>query len=395
MQERKSAYRAHVDKVLLPFWLDRGVDAATGLFHERLDFSGAPLAAAPRRLMVQARQIYVFADAARVSRDAQAAKIVERAVANLLRCYLDAGDASRGFAFSVSADGRILSEQRDAYGHAFVLFALAAAHRLLGDPALLAVARRTLEFVEQRLFDPADGGMFDVYPNDGALKRQNPLMHLLEAFLALHETDASGVWLDYATRVVSLFRTHLYKGDCRALPEYFAPGWSLPADPARAFFEPGHHFEWVWLLGWHEALGGESHGELRAALWRSACDRGLSPQRLCYDAVALVGAPLKRSTRLWPHGEGVKAAALLATAGDDEAAAVGRDMYRGLFDVFLSRPFAQGWIDHIGEDGAPLVDFVPASSLYHLYCARAEPEWMTRAQAARSAPTSVNRETAN
>ena len=47
-------------------------------------------------------------------------------------------------------------------------------------------------------------------------------------------------------------------------------------------------------------------------------------------------------------------------------------MTDALTENFLDRPFAGGWIDQIGADGAPLVDYAPASSLYHLFLAAAE-----------------------
>ena len=48
----------------LPLWGETGFDAARGSFVERLTFEGSPLLSAPRRAMVQARQIYVFSHAA-------------------------------------------------------------------------------------------------------------------------------------------------------------------------------------------------------------------------------------------------------------------------------------------------------------------------------------------
>jgi hypothetical protein len=36
-------------------------------------------------------------------------------------------------------------------------------------------------------------------------------------------------------------------------------------------------------------------------------------------------------------------------------------------DNFLGRPIAGGWIDHLSPKGWPLVDYIPASSLYHLF----------------------------
>ena len=48
----------------LPLWGGIGFDSARGAFVERLTFEGAPLLSAPRRAMVQGRQIYVFSHAA-------------------------------------------------------------------------------------------------------------------------------------------------------------------------------------------------------------------------------------------------------------------------------------------------------------------------------------------
>ena len=48
----------------LPLWREAGFDATRGSFVERLTFEGAPHPSAPRRAMVQARQIYVFSHAA-------------------------------------------------------------------------------------------------------------------------------------------------------------------------------------------------------------------------------------------------------------------------------------------------------------------------------------------
>ena len=49
--------KSWVVKDALPLWGEAGFDAARGSFVERLTFEGAPLHAAPRRAMVQARQI--------------------------------------------------------------------------------------------------------------------------------------------------------------------------------------------------------------------------------------------------------------------------------------------------------------------------------------------------
>ena len=49
---------------LLPFWATSGVDAGNGAFVEKFDATGRPSDENYTRVMVQARQIFVFAHAA-------------------------------------------------------------------------------------------------------------------------------------------------------------------------------------------------------------------------------------------------------------------------------------------------------------------------------------------
>ena len=43
-----------------------------------------------------------------------------------------------------------------------------------------------------------------------------------------------------------------------------------------------------------------------------------------------------------------------------------------LSETFLAKPFPAGWIDRVDADGKSLVNFVPASTLYHVFCALTE-----------------------
>lgn len=341
---------------VLPFWAARGFDRQAGRFHERLDWTGQPMAV-PHRAMVQARQVFVFAHAAAHGWAEDGADMAERAIAALLRDFArDEGDET-SFAFAIDpASGTVCAGQRDAYAHAFILFALAALHRLNGDPKLLDTADRVIRFVERRLTDPQHGGLFDALPAPHE-KRQNPHMHLLEAYLLLARTAPGRGHEERAAALVSMFRRHFLQDG--VLIEYFRPDWSV----ARPLWEPGHHFEWVWLLDEYAALTGERLQPEMDALYRTAVQQGVAADGLAIDALAPDGTVLAASHRVWPHSEAIKAA---ATRGDQ---AFAEGMAAGLMRHFLDRPFAGGWIDHVSAEGAPLVDYVPASTLYHLVLA--------------------------
>src|SRR6202012_1017099 len=68
----------------LPLWSGEGWDRPSGGFVDRLDSDGRADREAPRRVFVQARQIYCFAKAAQIGWYPQGAEIALRAVDHLL-----------------------------------------------------------------------------------------------------------------------------------------------------------------------------------------------------------------------------------------------------------------------------------------------------------------------
>jgi mannose-6-phosphate isomerase len=274
------------------------------------------------------------------------------------------GDES-SFAFSIDpASGSVVSSTRDAYAHAFVLFSIAALYRLNREPQLLTLADRTIRFVERKLADPLHGGLFDALPApDG--KRQNPHMHLLEAYLFLERAAPGRGYLERAAAVVTLFIERFFVGE--RLLEYFTNDWRVAS---HAVWEPGHHFEWVWLLDQYAALSGNPPMAACAILYASAKAVGVADDGLIVDEILAPGdVILQGSHRIWPHTEAIKAAATRNALGDPTAQAFADQVAAGVMTTFLDRPFRGGWIDHVSAAQAPLVDFVPASSLYHIVLA--------------------------
>ena len=367
--------KAYIDWVMGPAldtWARIGRDATTGRFHERLDASARPIAV-PHRVMVQARQVYVFAHAAALGWSADGGALAESAMASLVRDYVEDADGVASLAFSIDpATGAIVSSVRDSYAHAFVLFAIAHLHALNRDPKLVALAERIAGFVDRHLWDAVHGGVVDALPLTATGKRQNPQMHLLEAYLALDAVAPGRGFAERAARLVALFGARLF-GPHGALVEHFADDWSHHDDPARARrVEPGHHYEWIWLLDRYRDAAAPELSDWRRALHDVARSRGHHASGLIYDELDLDLAVAKPSHRLWPHTEAIKAACVHHIAGDPDAAAFADRMAALLQTHFLDRPFAGGWIDHIAPDLTPLVDYVPASSLYHLFLAAAE-----------------------
>lgn len=369
-----SSLITRLDERAFVAWDAYGFDADRDLFHERLAFDGSPLAV-PYRAMVQARQIYVFSHAALLGLAPDGAEKAARAMRQLVRSFATSSADETSFAFSIDPrTGDQRSTVRDSYTHAFVLLATAFLYRATYDPSLVSLAEEVARFIDRRLMDPVAGGVIDALPQPvGAGKRQNPQMHLLEAYLALEEAMPGHGYLEKALPLVKLFTDRMFGREAGVLLEYFAPDWGPHPDAARArIFEPGHHYEWVWLLAETERLAGLDLSAERAALWRSAQDHGHAANGLIYDEVTADRQVASASHRLWPLTEAIKAATVEHRRGNPDARAFADDMAGLLMKHFLSAPFEGGWIDHLNADLTPRVDYVPASSLYHLFLAAAE-----------------------
>jgi mannose-6-phosphate isomerase len=137
----------------------------------------------------------------------------------------------------------------------------------------------------------------------------------------------------------------------------------------------------MWLLSRYDSMTGENHSELIDTLWFTGCS-GVLADGHCHDLLDFKRGIVRSSTRLWPHAEGVRAASQRSDR-DPSAARIGSSMLSALVGTFLGRPFEAGWIDHIDESRVPLVEYVPASSLYHLYGAYAELRFQAYAPQAR------------
>ena len=354
----------------LPLWGGTGFDATRGSFVERLTFEGAPLHSAPRRAMVQARQIYVFSHAAllgwRPEGKAQALEAAHR----LIDRYHGA-DGDHGWVFSVHPDGAVHDAKRDFYAHAFALFGLAWAYKLAPEPRFLSAALSTLSVLDQR-FESPTGGYHSVLPADPGKREQNPHMHLFEAMLAWFEATGREMFLARAAELYGMMAARFFQHRTGILAEYFDGCWNPREGIAGRICEPGHHFEWSWLLRRYAALSGRGDSPIARALKDFGDRHGFDSEGFIVDELLDDGRVHKTSRRCWPHTEAIKAEAAAAETGDDQAAARAARTIDRLLQVFLGRPVAGGWIDHVDAKGAPIVDGMPASTLYHVFLAAAE-----------------------
>ena len=352
----------------LPLWSGVGWDHTAGGFVDRLHPDGTADTAAPRRVFVQARQIYCYAKAAQMGWYADGRTIALRGLEHLL-AKAKAPDGRPGYVHRLTPEGAVLDARRDAYDHAFILLALATVYALEKDAQIRAEIDALLAFLDGELRSP-HGGFHEGLPVS-LPRRQNPHMHLFEAMIAAFDATHDLSFQNRAGEFFSLFLANLYDKQKRVLGEYFEEDWSK-IEPVSV--EPGHQAEWAWLLRGFERITGCPTGRYRGELLASALRYRDETTGCLVDEGDSAGNIRRHSRRLWPQTEIVKAWIAGAESGEAGAADEARAALVRLERYHLSHPVRGGWYDQLDRDGQSLVETIPASSFYHVLCAVTEAE---------------------
>jgi mannose/cellobiose epimerase-like protein (N-acyl-D-glucosamine 2-epimerase family) len=349
----------------LPLWAGEGWDRSRGGFVERLTLDGRADQTAPRRIRVQARQVYSFALAARLGWYPQGKDIAMKGLEYLL-AKGKSPDGRPGFVHLLDASGSTVNPLRDAYDHAFILLALATVYQMSGDARIREEIEELTAFLDAHLRSP-HGGFLEGIPAT-LPRRQNPQMHLFEAMIATFDATKDVAYQNRAGDLFRLFVANLYDPQRQVLGEYFEEDWSS-IEPLSV--EPGHQAEWVWLLKGFERITGCPTERYRRQLLTSALRYRDEATGCLFDEGDANGTVRKFTRRLWPQTEIAKAWIAQAEGGEPGAADEALRSLGRLYRHYLRHPVLGGWYDQF-EGDTSLVEPIPASSFYHVICAVAE-----------------------
>ncbi len=367
----------------LPVWERHGVDWRSGGYFETLEFDRTAgnftAAGDTRRGRVVARQIFVFETGRRLGWQPTATSPVIHGCDYLFSRMHD-GDGL--FHSAVEATTGRPNAPFSLYETAFYLYALAQVNDTLAHRfAIGATASACLRQLRRR-WGKARGGFEESDPPSLPLK-SNPHMHLLEAALAWTEAGdgaAREPWIQLAQELVDLCLEHFIDPESGALREYFDAAWRPIAGDAGHLVEPGHQFEWAWLLmQWAGSVHCPAaqrpvcHAAAAklvdlAERWGVDAERGVAFNELWDDM--RVKDP---NAKLWPQTERIKAwCALLEHARTptavDRASRQLAAAIRGLTKYFMTEPSGI-WHEVMRVDGSFTAEACKASSLYHIVSA--------------------------
>ncbi|HGM5583005.1 TPA: AGE family epimerase/isomerase [Pseudomonas putida] len=341
-------FNQHFAERIVPLWQGPGWNADMALPFEALDAEHHPLPVQRYRAMACARQLYLFSS--RIEQPGAA----ERAAAlfrSLQRHFHDAEHG--GWFYSIDADGKPLDRRKDLYTHAFIVFACAHYWGKVREGLVESALNAALEIIEEQF--ARDDGLYEAVLGEdwsdlGSGPLQNPQMHLAEAFL-----QTLAVRDDAAVQEALLQL-------CTALQEHFVdPVHGVMLERPRAavdnWFEPGHQFEWFYLLDTSPLLrGAPLHASIsRAFVYAERC--GVK------DAAVLAsldvdGKVIDATQRIWAQAEYLRALALRPN-GEKKLLT----QLQALQARFLH---AGGWHECLDGNGVVSRHDMPSTTPYHL-----------------------------
>jgi len=343
----------HFLDVIVPLWQGPGWNADMALPYEALDAAHQPLPPQRYRAMACARQLYLFSSLIGVVDNAEV-----RAAAlfrSLQRHFHDAEHG--GWFYSIDPQGKPLDQRKDLYTHAFILFACAHYWEKSREPLVESTLNAALEVIGRR-FATGDGLYEACLDRDwitletGPL--QNPLMHLAEAFLATLAVREDAQVKQALSELCTAMHKRFVDPQAGVLME-------KPLGAVDNWYEPGHQFEWYFLL--------ESSPLLRDSKLHAALDRAFAfteqygvvqssgAVRAMLD-LKMDGRPKDSTQRIWAQAEYLRA--LTLRPGSE---AVVLHQLQALQQRFLH---AGGWHECRDEQGEVSRKDMPSTTPYHL-----------------------------
>jgi mannose/cellobiose epimerase-like protein (N-acyl-D-glucosamine 2-epimerase family)/glycosyltransferase involved in cell wall biosynthesis len=349
-----AALRSWLMDTALPLWWEKGADRIHGGFHEAIELAGRPLAL-PHRARSIARQAYSFCEAGRLGWAGPWRDAAQHALDYFCRHFITA----EGFAVSVvDLDGRISDGGIDLYNQAFALLAFAAAYRAFEH---VAGWRNRAVILREALYQHHKHSLGGFIEPNREPQTANPHMHLLEAALAWSELDNDPAWMRMADDIAQLCLGKFIDAPTEALREYFAKDWSPAPGSTGQICEPGHHYEWAFLLHKWATQAGREPPHAISALVAFADRYGVDQKRgVAINATLSDGRRHDSVARLWAQAERIRAYLVAHRSDEDILAAVG-----GL-RRFLATPTPGLWFDRLNPDGGFVNEPARATSLYHI-----------------------------
>jgi len=241
---------------ILPYWIDSMTDPRGG-FYGRRDGHDRHDPDAPKGAILNARILWAFSAAYRVTGDNTYLEMATRAKREIIDRFYDKEHG--GIYWSISADGKPLDTKKQFYAIGFAIYGLSEYVRATGDSEALDYAIRLFHDIEDHSRDRERGGYIEALTRDwqpiadmrlsekdaNASKTMNTHLHIIEPYTNLMRIWPDAELREALTSLLGIFLDRITAPEWRGhMGLFFDDSWRR----SDGIISYGHDIEASWLL---------------------------------------------------------------------------------------------------------------------------------------------------
>jgi len=289
MEDLKQEMREVLDNNIMRFWIDKMTDNDRGGYYGRIDGHDKLDPTVEKGAILNARILWSFAAAFRVTGNEEYRAAAERAKRYILDHFID--KEFGGVYWSVNADGTPKDTKKQSYAIGFTIYGMSELARATGDDEALDCAISLYNDLEKHAFDPVNNGYTEALTrewnpiadmrlsdkDENGSKTMNTHLHIIEPYTNLFRVWKDPVLEKQIRNLLHVFTDIILNKQTSHLDLFFNDEWQ----GRRNIQSFGHDIEASWLL--HETalvLGDEAVLHAIEPIVRriaDAADEGLRP----------------------------------------------------------------------------------------------------------------------
>ena len=302
---------------LMPWWMEKAVDAENGGFFGEIDGADRPVPGAPKFITLNARLVWTFASVYRVLGGEAYRAMADRAYSYFIDRFRDREHG--GYYTTLDSRGGVLDDHKFVYGNAFALYGLSEYARATGSGEALSLAKEQAANLE-KAWDPQYKGFYETAARDWSpspwirgvnrspedVKTMNSHLHLLEAYACHLRVNGSPSVRNKVRQLLSIMLNRIVDGDIHHYRCFFDRAWH----PTSWEISYGHDIEGSWLmLEAAEVLGEEESlrrtRDVCANMARAALEEGFTEEGAMLTEYDPVSGHRAQGLSWWEQNEAV------------------------------------------------------------------------------------------
>lgn len=368
LREFRDELESELTDNILSWWKTYVPDEEHGGFYGHITHRNKAKKGAGKGAIMNARILWTFSAAYRMSPDPSYREMAQRAYDYILEHFLDTEFG--GVYWELDHQGQVKSARKQIYAIAFAIYALSEFHMAFENPEALDKAASLYRDLETHALDRVHRGYTEALSrswkpvedmrlsekDDNVSKTMNTHLHILEAYGNLYRAWKDPGLKQALENLIRLFLDKFVDGNTHQLHLFFDEQWNLKSK----LVSYGHDIECSWLL--HEAaeiLGDKSlirqSGELAVQMAR-ANRSGLDADGGLFYEYFPEEDKLDTDKHWWPQAEAlVGYFNAYQLSGDEEFLELSHRSWKFIRNYITDRMYNE-WIWSVDKEGNPQTD---------------------------------------